>query len=591
MGGFHERRAPWQLPQSAGGELFGGAIVESLLAEIRDGVAILDANMRPRAQNAAFARMYGAHGPGGIASFVEALEQGQAGEAFWADLSKQGRFEGEYWQAPAAESPRRSERAGDRLTEHSPDARCRNVRLRRAGPYFLAVVTDVTERRRQEARLKETREEDPVSGVFNRAAFMTRARRVLAAGGPAAVIVIDIDDFSGINAAGHAVGDAVLRSVAMRLAAGVRASDLVGRVGADEFAVLCAGADRETAASAAEWMVAAVAVVAADENAVSGRAGVAVSPDHGEIIDDLVNAAAGAAGAARSTDARIRFHEATEGAGAKARAALRRALARPEARDGFDLHFQPKIDLGTETVAGVEALLRWQSPAMGGPVSPVQFIPVLEETGEIVPIGLWIARTAIRRHLEWREAGFVVPAAINLSARQIFGDGFLDSFRLTVEEELAARASPLRGPDVLTLEVTESMAMADMDRAIAVLGSLAEEGYSIAMDDFGTGHSSLGNIRAMPVSTIKIDRSFVIDIEKNASAAALARAVIGMAEALERKTVAEGVENAAQRDLLKDWGCSQIQGYFYSRPLPSPALLDWLRQRSAEPHARDMSKT
>ncbi|MCW2608205.1 MAG: diguanylate cyclase [Frankiales bacterium] len=421
---------------------------------------------------------------------------------------------------------------------------------------------------------------DSLTGLPNRALFRDTLERTLAfaqaQGSSVAVLFLDVDHFKNINdSRGHAVGDDLLRQLGRRLEDCVRARDTVGRLGGDEFALILLVDDGVTGAAAVAAKVQAsldapFRLLGSDVT-VSASVGIAVFPDDAAEVDLLVQCAdtamyeAKAAG--RST---FRFFTNKMNADLEERLALEGALRTAVAEDQFTLHYQPKVELASGRVVGVEALLRWLRPGTGL-VPPGAFIPTLESTGLVVPVGSWVIDQACSQLAQWRARGRTpITVAVNVSARQ-FTDGDLVG---DVRSALERHAVP---PHLLELELTESLLMANTDRTIEALRELRALGVRISIDDFGTGYSSLAYLRRFPIDTLKIDLSFVRDITVSPDAAAIALTIIRMAHSLRLEVVAEGVETAAQLEYLRRHHCDQVQGYFFSRPLPLPALDALLR--------------
>jgi predicted signal transduction protein with EAL and GGDEF domain len=372
------------------------------------------------------------------------------------------------------------------------------------------------------------------------------------------------------------VGDALLRQVAQRLSGCVRVADTVSRQGGDEFVVLLQDLETpEQAASVARKILDVVAEPYAIEGThlvVTPSVGISVFPQDGQDIATLLRNAdaamyhAKAAGRnnfqffTREMNARVRERAAME-------ARLRRAL---QSGQGLSLQYQPRIDLATGAVAGMEALLRWHDPDLGA-VAPANFIPVAEESGLILPIGEWVLREACRQNRAWQDAGLpVLPVSVNLSAVQCRQAGL-------EEVVLDALGSASLAADCLELEVTETSIMHDIEAVGGTLEALRARGIRLSIDDFGTGYSSLAYLKRLPLDRLKIDRSFVRDAPHDADDAAITAAIVGMARTLGLRTLAEGIETESQLEFLRRLGCEEAQGFLFSRPLPPDAFVTWVR--------------
>jgi diguanylate cyclase (GGDEF)-like protein len=383
---------------------------------------------------------------------------------------------------------------------------------------------------------------------------------------PLALLFIDLDDFKLVNdTLQHAGGDELLKETALRLQSVVRSGDMVARINGDEFAVLLPDLARaEDAAPVAQKVLNRLSqrfILRGEETFVSASVGIAAYPGDGDSAEALIGAAQAAMNRARQSGPNS-YHfftsEITQRSRARMQVAqeLRRALERNE----FGLVYQPKIDLASGRPCGAEALLRWHHPKRGV-VSPAHFIPVLEDTGLILPVGEWVIRRACEDIKAWLAAGLkVLPVAVNLSARQ-FRQQHLDTrIRSLVE---AAGVDPA----LIEIEITESQLMEDPDHAVRVMNALRDSGIRAAIDDFGTGYSSLAYLTRLPLAALKIDRSFVADALNDPADAAIVRTIIEMAHTLEFTVVAEGVETDAQRAFLRRFGCEQGQGYLFARPM------------------------
>ncbi len=393
-----------------------------------------------------------------------------------------------------------------------------------------------------------------------------------------AILFFDLDDFKTVNdSLGHAAGDQVLLEVGKRLAGSLRATDTAARFGGDEFAVLLEGiASEQEAAETAERLLEAVSVpftVAQKELSLRSSLGIAVmAPDRSGVVDaeELIRDADAAMYIAkRDGKGTYRMFEPAMHEGVVARLELKADLQRALGRGELELHYQPVVRLDDGGVVGFEALLRWNHPERGL-VAPDQFIPFAEETGLIVPIGRWVLREGCRRGVELqRIAGRPLGMAINLSVKQLQHSDVAADVRDALEE------SGLE-PGLLTLEITETVVMADQQVAVKRLGELKQLGVRLAMDDFGTGYSSLSYLNAFPVDVLKMDRSFLRGGEQGHSRE-LASAVIAIGTNLRLDVVAEGIEDAEQWESMRELGAQLGQGYHFARPMDAAAAEEFLR--------------
>jgi diguanylate cyclase (GGDEF)-like protein len=377
---------------------------------------------------------------------------------------------------------------------------------------------------------------------------------------------LNIDRFKRVNdALGHAAGDEVLVAVTRCLQAGLAEGELLARTGSDEFVLLLnpAGDDAVLPARLRKLLESVNGSVswAGKDMSITCSLGFACFPQDGEDADTLLSNANTAMRHAKETGgARLQRFAPTQRRELVRRMALEHQLHRALEREELFLQYQPKIDLQGGGLAGFEALLRWRHP-QHGVVSPEEFVPILEETGLIVPVGEWLVRTAVKQMAAWHAAGLPeVPVAVNLSARQFLqGDVVALVEQLLQEHEVA--------PQLLELELTESLSMADPERSLAIMRALRALGVTLSIDDFGTGYSSFAYLKRLPIDKLKIDKSFVHDMVHNADARAIVQAIVAMAHRMHLRVVAEGVELAAQALALRDTGCDQAQGYYYARPL------------------------
>lgn len=432
----------------------------------------------------------------------------------------------------------------------------------------LFVSAAVTEHRHSEMQLNVMANHDALTGLPNRSYFqdflghaLARAQREHA---QVSLLFIDLDRFKHINdSQGHEVGDQVLRIVGSRLEEQLRADDFVARLGGDEFAVILS----HPPASRAAARVARKLLDALSESfrlgprryAIGASVGISVYPDDGLDPATLLRQADLAMYQAKERRSGFEYFSDELNVAAQQQLALESGLRKALERDELALLYQPKVDLVTGKVVGLEALIRWLARA--GTISPDQFIPVAEETGLIVPIGRWAVRAGCEQWIEWRNAGLnPPPVAINLSPRQ-FSDARL------IEDIDAILAQTGMDTAYLQFEVTESAAMENPTRTFEMLDALRQRGVRVYIDDFGTGHSNLGQLKRMPIDALKIDKSFVSDVLTDSDDAEITNAIIRLAHALNLRVVAEGVETFEQVAFLRQNGCDEIQGYIVSKPV------------------------
>jgi diguanylate cyclase (GGDEF)-like protein len=442
--------------------------------------------------------------------------------------------------------------------------------------YWEALINSVRLDSTTRKRLHDLTWHDSLTGLPNRALFNDRLNQAIRDAHRTSrlvgVMALNLDRFMNINdTLGHEAGDALLKEVATRLQSALRENDTLSRLGSDQFAlILPSPTQARDLAKVAKKLLATLDApfnLRGLELFVTASIGITVYPrDDAQIEALLKNAEAAMARVKQQGGNGYQYYESEMNAQAMERLTLESRLRRALERDEFVLHYQPKVDFAADgRVCGVEALVRWQ-PKDGDLVAPMQFIPILEDTGLIVPVGEWILRSACACNRAWQDAGLPrMRMAVNLSARQFRDAGLAD----TVERVL--RDTGL-APEWLELEITESMLMDNSDRTRDVLQRLNDMGVHLTIDDFGTGYSSLGYLKRLPIGTLKIDRSFIKDLTTNDSDAALVHAIIAMAHGLGLRVVAEGVETADQALFLREQTCDEMQGYFFSRPLPASDL-------------------
>ncbi len=449
--------------------------------------------------------------------------------------------------------------------------------------HYLAVQEDVTERRRDEERIRKLINFDALTGLPNRTMFASRFSQALAltqrSGQQLALLYLDLDHFKNVNdSLGHQVGDGLLIEIARRLKSVVRDEDTVSRQGGDEFVIVLPLTDTQQAAHVADELQAQIRRICKLEHhelVVTSSIGIAMYPEDGGDFETLAQRADAAMFRAKESGRDTsRFFSADMQARSLRVLQIENALRSALVLGQLTLHYQPQIRLKDRQLVGVEALLRWTHPELGA-VSPAEFIPVAESSGQILRMGEWVLRTALSQARRWRDAGHTgLVVAVNLSMVQFRHPGLVDM----VSRALADSEVP---PQMLELELTESIAMDAPEQVIAIVQQLYDLGVQLSIDDFGTGYSSFSYIQRLKVHKLKIDQSFVRHLGDDPSAPHIVRAIIGLAQSLGLETIAEGVETAAQRDVLWELGCYTGQGYHFSRPVPAADLEGLLTQGHA----------
>ncbi len=452
--------------------------------------------------------------------------------------------------------------------------------LARQGREIITVSRDITRRKETEERLLRLANFDSLTRLPNRALFRDRLRRAISRAQRnktrLALLFLDLDRFKNINdSLGHHAGDQLLRGVAKRLTQNARKGDTVARLGGDEFTVILENIhtpdDASLVANKILELMEPPFRLDGHELVVSPSIGITLYPDDAEDMRSLLKNADTAMYRSKEKGGnRYQFY--TEGMNARAyehlvlESNLRHALE----RDQFELYFQPQIDLHTHGIIGIEALIRWNHPERGF-LSPDKFVPFAEETGLIIPIGEWALNNACLEAKRWQENGLPpVRIAVNLSMRQ---------FRQKMFVDLVANAlsNSELDPHLLELEITESFLAQNVDQATKVLRQLHELGVQLSVDDFGTGYSSLSYLKRFPLNTLKIDQSFVKDLDSGPQGATIAEAIIALGKSLNLNIIAEGVETEEQVFFLKSRGCDRVQGYFVSPPMCASDMLRWLK--------------
>jgi len=446
---------------------------------------------------------------------------------------------------------------------------------------YRGVARDITAQRQAEERVQYLATHDGLTGLPNRVWFHELLSLELKAakryGRRLAVMFIDLDRFKVINdSLGHDAGDALLKEVASRLTACLRTSDVVARLGGDEFVVMLREVHtQDQAATVAGKVLASVlepVTLLGQTCRISASIGVSLYPEDGQDVQALMkNADIAMYQAKEDGKNAFQFYSRDVEQQTLERLTLETQLRNALGLQELSLHYQPRVDLRSGSVTGVEALLRWNNAQMGS-VSPARFIPVAEQTGLIVPIGRWVLHTACAQNVAWQRQGLPpLRVSVNLSARQFAEDDL-------VADITAALAASGMDPQWLELEITESMVMQDTERSSQVLARLRRLGVSVSIDDFGTGYSSLAQIKRFPISALKVDRSFIRDLAHDAADRAITEAIIALGKTLGLAVVAEGVETDEQLQFLRERGCDEMQGFHFCKPVP-PAELQLLLER------------
>lgn len=451
--------------------------------------------------------------------------------------------------------------------------------------HYISIAADISERKEAEQSIHMLAYYDVLTGLPNRTLLHVRLDQLIAGAHrddkKFSLLFVDLDRFKYINdSMGHTTGDRLLQMIAQRIQSCVREVDTVARIGGDEFVVLVREAPAEEAELVANKLLKLLAEayrIDEHELVIHASIGISVYPDHATDRDGLIKHADSAMHHAKDSgrnnyqifapEMNFRAHQIFS-----FEKDLRVALEKKQ----FELYYQPQVDLATGKICGAEALLRWKHPEKGY-ISPAEFIPVAEETGQIMEIGTWVLRTACNQFVQWQSQGMAVfPVAVNLSIRQLRQPD-LASF---VGEVL--HASGL-SPSSLELEITEGIMMGDSDQALNILGNIQKMGVQMSIDDFGTGFSSLSYLKRLPVNTLKIDQSFVRDVDTDDRNASIVRSIIGLGHRFNLKVIAEGVETLEQLDFLRVRGCDRIQGYYFSRPLPAHEFLQFINSHPKLP--------
>ena len=533
----------------------------------RDAIAITDREHRVLAVNHAFTTITGYPARDIVGSELPSLRTGAHEPSFyqqiWDYVAANDHWEGEVWSQRQDGGEYPVWVALTAIRDQSD-----------AVSNYMAILSDITDRKRVEEHTRHLAEHDFLTDLPNRVLFLDRLQQALASARrqhtQVAVMFLDLDRFKGINDSfGHQVGDAVLREVAARLTGCVRGVDTVSRQGGDEFVVILAdigGVDQAVhVANTIRQAVARPVQHGPVSVSLSVSIGISIYPADGEGVDTLLKHADVAMYHAKQNGRNaFSFFNADMNAHVIERIQMENNLRQALVNEEFVLAYQPEINIDTGLTIGVEALIRWRHPTRGL-LLPDQFIGVAEECGLMVAIGDWVLRQACMQARAWRDAGCPVVVAVNLSTLQFLHDGLVASVDAALDQ------SGLE-PHFLDLEITEAVIMNGDPATIATVSALRERGVQLTIDDFGTGYSSLSTLRRFPLSKLKIDRSFIEDITRAPADATMIPAIIAVARSLKLRVIAEGVETAEQLSFLQQHGCDEYQGYYASAALPDPDL-------------------
>lgn len=553
-------------------------IAEMVFQNVAEGILITDPDTRIIAINPAFSSITGYTADEIIGNTPSILSSGRHDKAFyrrmWKAIELTGQWQGEIWN-----KRKNKDVYPQWLTINvvkGADGRLTN---------YIATISDITERKRIEDRLHNLTHYDTLTGLPNRELFNMRLKEAIERtrqnNTGLALLFIDLDRFKTVNdSLGHSAGDELLQQAAARVKQSVRESDLAARFGGDEFTVILENiTDPQKTQIVAQKIIQALSLpinLQHHQVFVSPSIGIAFYPSDATEIEELIKNADRAMYTAKCEGRNtFKFYSPGMNATALERLTLETQLRLALAKNQFVLNYQPQIDLPSGRVIGVEALIRWDHPEFGC-VPPDQFIPLLEETNLILPVGAWALRTGCRQLREWHRLGlYPLRLAVNISVRQYRLDHLVPLLDTIIGETQV-------DPSCLELEITESIMIENLEATLQIFEALHARRIRISIDDFGTGYSSLSYLQRLPIDTLKIDRSFIQNIHTSASDMKITKAIISLAHSLGIKVIAEGIENAQHLGFLKDARCEEGQGYFIMKAMPARSLTYRLLHRLAD---------
>lgn len=552
-------------------------LFETAVSGSEEGFMILDTGLRILSVNPTFTRIYGYSAQEIMGQTQDKLRSDQHEQDFyeakWRSIRHFGRWQGEVWKR---------RKNGEVFPEWLNISVVNDADGKTT--HYIATFSDISQRKTAEAEIQYLSSHDALTGLPNRVLFQDRLENAIAQAARdhrrVALLNLDLDNFKLLNdSLGHTAGDTLLRGVAARLKQCIPETDTVSRLGGDAFLIALTHIDNVDDINAILLevlsQVAAPMDIAGRNLSLTCSIGVAVYPDDGDLFETLLKRADKAMYHAKEAG-RNTYRFFTEQINTDSLSHLRIAHSLRQAvkQNQFTLHYQPQIDLRTGQLIGAEALIRWNHPTEGL-VAPGDFIGIAEQTGLIVEIGDWVLREACHQAMAWQKAGLPpLTVAVNISAVQFRRGDFEQSV-------LTALAESGLAPKFLEIELTESVLLHDMDIMLALINRLKTQGLKLAIDDFGTGYSSLSYLKKFKVDRLKIDQSFVRDIARDPEDRAIVSAIVQMARSLNLRSIAEGVETAAQLEFLSEQGCDEAQGYFYSRPIPPEAFEAFVREMGA----------